>query len=428
MLIRSLYERLRDSLFALPATIVALLGLASWGARRVDAWIPDDLPWLLPTTVDSTRAILSTVATATITVAGIVFSMTAVVVQLATSQLSPRVTQGFLRDPFQQATIGFTVGTFVYSLLSLANVQDSDRLPFSNQDFTATLAVILGVTSMIFIVLFIDRTMRNMRIDTVIRRLADSVESSFRSLPHRRPAEDPVTPIPEVEAGSVVRVQRTGWVADVNWGRVLGAIPDETLVRVDLRVGDFITEGEIAARTWPEVDAKAQHEIAAAVTVARTRSVANDPAYGIRQMVDIGLRALSPSLNDPTTGSDLVRHLGGPMQVLLLRDLPGRVIADDGGKRIYLPRAMTYSDYVHEAFREIRLHAGGQPYVLHALVETLASLIAVVEAAELEGRTAALVKEAEETLKLTRESDMPDFDKAHVLDFARRLGLEEAAQ
>lgn len=427
-MIRSLYERLRDSLFALPAGIILLLGVGSWLARWVDGLLPGQTPWLLPTTVDSTRAILSTVATATITVAGIVFSTTAVVVQLATSQLSPRVTQGFLRDRYQQITIGFSVGTFVYSLLVLSDVHGTEEIPFSRHDFSATLAVALGVVSMIFIVFFIDRTMRNMRIDTIIRRLADSVEEAIRSLPERDTSNEAEGPLPGVDEGSTVAVNKTGWVAKINFDRILRAIPHETLVRLDLRVGDFITRREVGARTWPAVDEKAEAEIAAAVTVTRTRSVSNDPAYGIRQLVDIGLRALSPSLNDPTTGSDLIRHLGGPIQALLLRDLPGRVIGGEGGRRIYMPRVLTHSDYVHNAFREIRLNAHNQPYVLHALIETLASLRGVVGTAGHSGRTAALDLEVDETLKMIEESDLPDPDKKYLLDFARRVGLAEAVQ
>lgn len=426
-MIRSVYERLRDSLFALPAMIIVLLGTGSWLAREVDALLPSETPWLLPTTVDSTRAILSTVATATITVAGIVFSMTAVVVQLATSQLSPRVTQGFLRDPFQQITIGLSVGTFVYSLLVLSDVHGTEELPFSRHDFSATVAVALGVTSMIFIVLFIDRTIRNMRIDTVIRRLADRVEDAFASLPDREPVETEGS-LPDAEAGSTVEVMRTGWVAAIDFERILTAIPQNTLVRIDLRAGDFITRQEVAARTWPVVDEATLRKIAGSVTVARTRSISSDPAYGVRQLVDIGLRALSPSLNDATTASDLIRHLGGPLLTLLLKDLPGRVIAGDGGRRIYMPRALSHSDYVHEAFREIRLDADGEPYVLRALIETLVSLINVVKAAGYDGRTASLVAEAEATLKMISESSLPDPDKEQLLDFARRLGLEAAVQ
>ena len=425
-MITSIYERVRDSLFALPAVLIAGLGAFSWVARRLDALLPADTPWLLPTTVDSTRAILSTVATATITVAGIVFSMTAVVVQLATTQLSPRVTQGLLRDRYQQITIGVSVGTFVYALLVLADVHGTEERPFSTHDFSATLAVALGVVSLLFIVYFIDRTMRMMRIDTVIRRLADATESAIGDLPDRGAPADGLGSIPSNEAGTTVDVTRTGWVTGVDFNRILAAVPEETVVRVDLRVGDFITRREVAARTWPAVDSAAAEAIAASIATARTRTIANDPSYGIRQLVDIALRALSPSLNDATTGSDVVHHLGGPVQALILRDLPGRVLGDDGGRRIYMPRALTHSDYIHAAFREIRLTSAGQPHVLHALVETLASLIAVARAADRESRVTALQAEANATLAVVEESGLPEADREYVLEFARQLGLAEA--
>lgn len=424
-MITSIYERVRDSLFALPAIIIAGLGAFSWVARRLDALLPADTPWLLPTTVDSTRAILSTVATATITVAGIVFSMTAVVVQLATTQLSPRVTQGLLRDRYQQITIGISVGTFVYALLVLANVHGTEERPFSTHDFSATLAVALGVVSLLFIVYFIDRTMRMMRIDTVVRRLADATESSIADLPQRAAPADGVGTMPSNEAGTAVEVSRTGWVTGVDFDYILAAIPEETVVRVDLRVGDFITRREVAARTWPAVDEATAEAIAASITTARTRTIANDPSYGIRQLVDIALRALSPSLNDPTTGSDVVRHLGGPVQALILRDLPGRVLADGGGRRIYMPRALSHSDYIHAAFREIRLSSAGQPHVLHALIETLASLMAVARAADRESRVPALQAEADATLVVVEKSGLPEADREYCLGFARQLGLSE---
>lgn len=424
-MIRSVYERVRDSLFALPAALILLLGGAAWAARGIDGLLPPETPWLLRTTVDSTRAILQTVATATITVAGIVFSMTAVVVQLATSQLSPRVTQGILRDRFQQITVGVSVGTFVYALLVLSRVRGTEELPFYRFDFSATMAVLLGVVSMVLIVFFIDRTMRNMRIDTIIRRLGDTVNAAIARLPERDPNAEADAPLPDVKAGTTVEVHRTGWVVYIDFDEILRAIPSDTLVRIDLRVGDFITRREVAARTWPEVDEATENHISGAVIVSRSRSVSTDPAYGIRQMVDIALRALSPSLNDPTTASDVVRHLGGPVQNVLLRALPGRVVTDEGGRRIYLPRVLTHSDYVHEAFGEIRLSAGDQPHVLYALIETLASLRDVVEAAGHVGRLRALEAEADLTLETVQKSPLPDADKGRLLDFARRLALPE---
>lgn len=426
MLITTLYERIRDSLFLLPLSLVLGLGAVAWAARRVDAMVPSDTPWLLPTTVDSTRAILSTVATATITVAGIVFSMTAVVVQLATSQLSPRVTQGLLRDRYQQVTIGASVGTFVYSLLILSDVHGTEDRPFTSHDFSATLAVVFGVVSMILIVYFIDRVMRSMRIDTIIRRLADETESAIRSLPEREvPSAEGLTP-PTDDAGSLVHVARSGWVRSIHLEQMAAALPPDTVVRVDLRVGDFITRNEVAARVWPEIGAESATRVSEAIHVDLSRMIETDPSYGIRQLVDIALRALSPSLNDAATGADVIRHLGAPVQTLLLRDLPGRVFSGSNGTRIYLPRVWSHSDYVHAAFREIRISAENEPHSLHALIETLASLIGVVKDSGYDGRTAALEIEAAEVIASIERSDLVEVDRKYLLDFARRLGLVQA--
>ncbi|HLU32071.1 MAG TPA: DUF2254 domain-containing protein [Acidimicrobiia bacterium] len=425
-MITSIYERIRDSLFLVPITLIIGLGLLAWGARWIDGVVPADSSWLLPTTVDSTRSILSTVATATVTVAGVVFSMTAVVVQLATSQLSPRVTQGLLRDRYQQVTIGMSVGTFVYSLLVLSDVHGTEEIPFSRHDFSATLAVALGVISMVLIVYFIDRVMRSMRIDTIIRRLADETVASINALPDREvPSAEGLTP-PADDPGSLVYVAKSGWVGSIDVDRMAAALPPDSVVRVDLRIGDFITRDEVAARVWPQADEKAAAAIAAAIDVNRTRTISTDPSYGIRQLVDVALRALSPSMNDATTGADVIRHLGAPMQRLLMRDIPGRIHNGENGTRIYLPRAWSHSDYVHAAFRELRINAAGEPHALHALIETLASLIGVVEGADFEGRTAALKSEAAEVISSIERSDLAEVDKKYLLDFARRVGLPES--
>lgn len=424
----SWFDRVKDSLFLIPTGIILFLGVLSRIAVALDGFARDEdsiFPWLVPTTVDSARAILSTVATATVTVAAIVFSMTAVVVQLATSQFSPRVTQGFLRDRYQQVTIGLTIGTFVYALFVLVAVRGGEETVRTTHDISVTIAVVLAVVSMVAIVSFIDRIMRSMRIDTIVRRLAEETQSSFESLPEREVVATDTDPSPDGDSVSRMAVTRSGWIRSIDIDALLASLPDGTTVRLDVRSGDYIAAGEVAATMWPAVDDATESALGRAIDLGRTRTIASDPSYGIRQMVDIALRALSPSLNDATTGADVVHHLTGPMRTLLLRDLPGRVAGNDRGSRVFLPRALTHSDYVHGAFREIRLNAKDQPHVLRALLETLSSLIGLVAEADLESRTGALRQEAEATLAVLDRSSMPEQDKDHLHEFARSVGLEE---
>ncbi len=423
-MIVALYERIRDSLFLIPAAIIAGLGVASRLTLAIDERIPVGTAGLLSTSVDSARSILTTTATATITFAAIVFSMTAVVIQLATSQFSPRISQGLLRDRYQQVTIGLTVGTFVYSLMVLGSVRGSGTVTDSHHDFSSTVAVVLGVTSMLAIVFFIDRIMRSMRIDTIVASLAHDTEEALHRLPDREPLDNESLTPPDTATTTSVTTSHSGWIRSIAIKQMLAALPDGTAVRLDVRVGEYIAAGELVAAVWPEVDDDAARTIDAAIEVNLTRTIASDPMHGFRQLIDVALRALSASLNDPTTAADVVYQLNGPLRAALLRELPGQVVHLDG-RRAYLPRSLTHSEYVHGAFREIRINAHNQPHVLHALIGTLASLIDAVQNSGHEGRTDGLRAEARATLDVVRTSTMPEADRTWLLDFAQEVGLDE---
>ncbi len=423
--IRERFDSVRDSLFLLPAGLIFGLAIASQFARSVDGALGSgDYPWLLSTTTDSARAILTTVSTATVTVAAIVFSMTSVVVQLATSQFSPRVTQGFLRDKYQQVTVGLTIGTFVYALLVLGSVRQAQGDLDRDYHFSVTVGVVLAVSSMLAIVSFIDQVMRSMRIDTIVRSLAQESEEAFRRLP-KSTFHDESADLPTATAESTrVESTRSGWVRSIDINEILAALPGSTSVRLDVKTGDFTAKDVELGAVWPEVGDETAEAVANAIQLGRTRTVKDDPAYGIRQMVDIALRALSPSINDPTTAADVVRQMKVPLKALLLGDAPGRVMGDEGGNRVYMPRAFTISDYIHGAFTEIRLSAGGQPYALLALVETLGSLLDLLDTADIHGRSSALHREAAATIDTIRSSDMTEYEKATLYEAASAAGLE----
>ncbi|CAN5738497.1 DUF2254 domain-containing protein [soil metagenome] len=422
-MITNVWERVRDSIFLVPASFITLLAAAGLVARFVDNSLGDDSAWLLSTTVDSARAVLSVVATATVTVAAIVFSVTAVVVQLATSQYSPRVTQGFLRQRNQQITIGLTVGTFVFALLALTSVRGSESTPQDTFDFSVTLAVVLAVASMLAIVSFIDQIMRSMRVDSVIRSLADETESAIRGLPDRVPIDGTVHDPTDKASRTNIAAPTSGWVRSIDVNRILAVLPGDTSARLEVRAGDFAIPGQMIFSVWPEIGEERSREITSAIDLGLTRTITADPAYGIRQLVDIALRALSPSLNDATTAADVVRHLSVPLKAVLLRDLPGRVLGDERGNRVYIGRALTHSDYILGALREIRLSATDQPFVLRALLETIGTLIDVVEAADHATRSSALYREADATIEAVRASPIPENDSADLLACAREIGL-----
>jgi uncharacterized membrane protein len=178
---------LRDNLFAIPVLVIAVCGGLAFLALYLDVKVGetlDDWPVIIGTTVSGARAIAASVAGATITVAAIVFSITALSTQMAASQYSPRALGEFFEDPFQQTIIGLVVGTFTYSLLVLASlgggiVDGAAATPSAS----VTLSIILGVESAVGIVAYINHSLRRMQVDSVVQRIAaDSVRAITRHL------------------------------------------------------------------------------------------------------------------------------------------------------------------------------------------------------------------------------------------------------
>ncbi len=381
---------------------------------------------LLPVTVDSSRAILSTIAGATITVAAIVFSTTAVSVQLASSQYSPRVVGTFLHDRWQQMVIGITVGTFVYCLLVLAFVTDSN-LAFAGDDskpsLAVSIAIVLAVASMLAIVSFIERSMRRLRLEDIVRRITRSTRTHIR---RRHPEKgEEIRELVGLETPSresvALTARRSGWVRAVHAHDLVHHVGPKAIVRVNVAVGEHVAIGDVVMTLWADGGGIDPHRF-----VELSRDRVGDASFGIRQLVDIALRALSPGINDPTTATDVLQHLTGPLRDILTRSLPPRIVGD-GEKRVYLPEAPGYGDYVHLAFEEIRLAARDQPVVMARLLEAIADLVEALEGEMIEGRSAALLEEGRLAYEAICDAGIPDEDLDAAKRQAKRLGLGEDA-
>lgn len=417
--------RAKESLYGIPIAIVIGSGALAFLALYIDSAFPDplgSLPFILETTVAGGRAIATTVAGATITVAAIVFSITALSTQMVSSQYSPRSLGGFFEDPFQQTIIGLVVGTFTYSLMVLASlgsaIADGSEATTS---ISVTFSLVLGVLSVIGIVGYINHSLRRMQIDSVVRRIANaSIAAIHRHLERTDEEETTADGSPPKGDSRALKTETGGWVVTIDEEQALKALPPESTARVDVRLGEAVAPGDRIIVVWPDPgeDWEGAPALLRSVVTAQERSLDLDPTFGIRQLVDIGLRALSPGINDPTTAVDVVHHLKTPVRTVLLSDAPRRVFSGPDNRRVFLYRTPGRSDYVYQAFSEIRLIAGRQPYVLSALLEVLGDLKADLEEADLSERVGAVDHELRATIETAQSSGLPENDLRRVLERA----------
>ncbi|MBW3563031.1 MAG: DUF2254 domain-containing protein [Actinobacteria bacterium] len=422
--VRAVFERARSSLFWVPSAYVVLALILATVTTLIEQ-TQDVQRWsllLFEANAESVRSVLQTVATATITVAGLVFPVMVVALQLASSQFSPRVLRGFLRDRVLQHVLGFVVGTFSFSMIMLAStaLQQGDKADEAGPSLAVTLAAGLAVATMVAIVAFIHHAARYMQVVEIIGRTTAETRTRVAALfgERSRSAEVPDGPVEPAGEPARVRAQRDGWVQQIENAVLLDAIPPGGTARVEVRPGEFVVEGQPLVAVWGAEDLDdpdgLAEEVLDAFAFGTNRTMQDDVVFGIRQIVDIALRALSPAINDPTTAYEVTVHLGAMLGDILTHDLPPRVIDGDEDRRVMRPYELSHDDYVDHAFDQLRLSAARHPVAAINVLRTIGILIALLRERGLHERTRSLETQVHLTVEAVERHRPLPYDLTKV--------------
>lgn len=411
--------RFRESLFLLPLLLVAIgIALALLAAAVDRALGADPIPLTLGMSSNAAIWLLSTVAGATITTVGVVFSLTVVSLQLASSQFSPRVMRSFIRDRVSQVVIGMLVSTFVYCVLTLPNISGEATDPAPR--VSLTVAVVLTVVTVVLIIAHLDHLARRLQVGHVARDIAAEGDAVIDAMLHearreRRAGHD-------LERASVppdalaVEADADGWISQVDTDRLLAAVAPGATIRLETRIGAYIHRGEPLALVWPRPeDAEAvARRVSSEIVVSDARTMQQDVDFALRQLVDIGLRALSAAVNDPSTAVEVILRIGSLLRRLLLVPPLPRAVEGDDGRVLVRPWELDQAEYIEHGFDQLRQAAPSQPQVAAALLRVLRMLIAHAEEHGLHQYVPALRHQIDLLLDALR-----DTPKLHPDDLAR---------
>ncbi len=375
----SVVERTRTSLWFLPSLFMAGAGLAAAVLPRVHVDESSTLGHLVfPGGAESARGILQVIAGSVITVTGVVFSLTVVTLQLASSQFSPRLLRTFLRDVSNQIVLAIFLATFTYALLVLRAVRSG---PTPEEDVVPALAItgayVLTVASVIALVYFIDHIARSIRIDSLMREVNKDTVKAIEDL---YGADDgsvvPPDAIPPTAPGAAMIVASgSGFVQGIDLEALEELAEAGGLVlRLEPAAGDRVVEGGPLAWVWRsdeyQPDADLISAVRTAIKIGFERTMQQDIGYGFRQLVDVAVKALSPGVNDPTTAVHAIGHLATLLVLLAQRPVGPRIVTTAGGGLIVAP-AMDVPAYLGLACGQIRRYGAREPMVMVELLRML---------------------------------------------------------
>src|SRR6266545_1520149 len=379
------WDRLRGALWVLPTASVlcSLAAGATLAAVEVgeSSWLG---PLLFQGTAADARDLLIVVSATMITVTGLVFTLTVVALQIASTQFSPRLLRNFMRDRGNQVVLSIFVSTFAYATAGLHTV---GARAGGQSEFVPRLAVsgslFLGLLSLAALVYFIHHIARSIQIDTIMagveRETLTVIDDTY---PERFQDAGAEERMPEPPARAVtVAARRSGYLQAVDLDGLLAVALEHGLVlRLAAAVGDHMIAGTPLAWAWsvgedggrPE-PARLDEPLDRVVQIGLERTMLQDVAFGIRQLADIANKALSPAINDPYTGVQSLQYLSVIMHTLAGRRLGDHLGRDAAGVvRTAVPSA-SFADYLRLAIAQIRRNGAKEQSVARALLRLLAA-------------------------------------------------------
>jgi uncharacterized membrane protein len=376
-------EGIRNSLWFVPGLMTILAAVLAFLTIELDFRV-DDMPALARIVLafgggaEGARGVLDAIAGTMMTVTGVVFSLTLIALQLASSQFSPHVLRSFSRDRVPQYVMGMLIGTFTYSLIVLRSVRatDTDGGEFIPR-ISVYIAIALALISIGFLIFYIHHVAQSIRATTIVDRVTHDANMVVERLfPHGvgQPAEEPgVTPVPPGEP-ALVRAKQAGYLQSVEDEPLFQfATERNVVIRMEAGIGDFLVPGAVLASIWPgdALEEDIERAILEGFVLGPDRTLQQDVEYSIRELADIAIRALSPSINDPSTARICLDRLGEVLVNLGNREPPARVRRDDSGKVRVIARRMSYERAVELSFDEILRYGIQSTGVIVHLVGTL---------------------------------------------------------
>jgi uncharacterized membrane protein len=381
--LQALWYRVRDSLWFVPSivTLVAV-GLAlvtvEVDRRYIDHEDVRGYFFVFGAGAEGARGVLSAIAQSLMTVTGVVFSITIIALQLASTQYSPRVLHRFMDDRANQAVLGIFIGTFVYALLVLRFVRADDEYVPS---FSVSLSVLLALLSVGALIFFINHIAQSLKAETIAARTAaETHEVIARVFPARDGAGpeqqegEPEERFEPVGRPGVLRARRSGYLQALDLEGIAEATEQEATLRLELAVGDFVVEGEALAALWPArlaEDGDLADELRDAFTIGAERTPHQDVERGLVELVDMAVKALSPSIYEPTTARVCIDRITELLVHIGRRAPPSRYRSLADGRLRVIAQRDSFESAVRLTIRPVRRYGETQAAVLIWLLDSV---------------------------------------------------------
>lgn len=345
-----------------------------------------DIDWLYDRDPAGARALLSTIASAAITIVSLTFSITMVTLQLASQQYGPRLIRNFLRDRGNQFVLGTYIATFAYCILVQRSINEFEESAFVAELATTT-AIGLALASLFVLIYFIHHIAYSIRAEQIIlnvsEELHEAIEEIFPLIDRENEAKqhyvlDKKLPDDFTENSRQIYATSNNYLLSVDYEKLVEiACEHDLVITLNTRPGNFVINGAELMTVWPahKIDKDLADKLRKHTIFGYQRNVKQDIEFAIDQLVEIALRALSPGVNDPFTAYSCIDRLSGAFTAIAKRHIPKSQYVDNSDTLRLVAQTSSYDGIADAAFHQIRQSAYMNAGVTLRLLDTFCNML-----------------------------------------------------
>jgi len=426
------WNELKATFWFIPIIIIFMSVILAISLVYIDGIIsfPQTGPgrFFLVNSADSARSILSTISGAMIGVAGTVFSVTLVALTLASSQLGPRLIKNFMYIRLNQIVLGSYISTYLYCLIILNTIKENHTQTFI-PSLSILVAIIAAIVNIILLIVFIHKIAVSIQTDKVISDISAFISRQVTFLFPEKMGNEPYTemdfPVDSIksEYPKVISVKcpKSGYLQYVNSEALLTLITNHnSMFDLNYRPGDYLVEKMEIGKLYTHGDtgedlAVKTHSL---FVIGSIKTSQQDLEFSIHQMVEIAVRALSPGVNDPYSAIACIDNLTAAICYLAQVKFPSKYRVDDRNQLRVIADTIDFEGVLDAAFNQIRQFSAGSTSVIIRLMEVL---IIIYGFATKESHKKAIIKHAEMTLNVGRESIKEKNDLNDLTERAKKI-------
>ena len=361
--------------------------------------------YFLVESADSARSILSTISSAMMGVAGTVFSITLVVLTLASSQFGPRLIKNFMYVRLNQVVLGLYISTYLYCLLVLNSISDSNGYTFI-PSISILVAIVAAIINIILLIIFIHRIAISIQADKVVSDISELISEQVESLfPEKIGEENEKEKNVDVNAAvsgyhrqTSIKSSKSGYLQYVDSEALIEIVAsNNALLELYCRPGKHLVKGAEIGMLYSDGkrEKKVFEKIFNQFVIGSTKTSQQDLEFSIQQMVEIAARALSTGVNDPYTAITCIDNLTAIMCYLAQAKFPSKYRFDEEGNLRVIADILDFEGILDTAFNQIRQFSEDSPAVTIRLMEALTTIQGFTS---IEDHKKAVIKHAEMVL------------------------------